>query len=650
MAQTVFSGLSSVTLRDYWMMILRRKWYILISFLAVFISIAAYGRMQIPLYQASSAVKVMEKRNVTGLFSLNKFFWTPGDVMSSNAMAIKSQSVLERVVRELGFVPKDAAQAQVNSEANALAGQFSTSVMANTNAISIDVFDTNPKRAAAIANKVAEVFVEVSSNELNQQARESREFIEKQLGEVKNNLKKAEDEIKALMQEGGVAGTAGSVQNQILAAQAQKADLLRLYTEQHPDVVKLNEQLLVLKNQLKELPERELAFERLNREKGVHEKLYITLKEKLEEARITEAGKDTEVSLLRLASVPQTPVRPNQRTNFLFAVIAAVAVSGSVLFILENMDTSITTMEEVETYLKLPVFGVIPFLKIELPSILTRKASRLLFFQRRMPRVERMRFQLLSNFSHKSSFIEAYKVLRTNIIAEALNNAPNGKIIMLTSAGSDEGKSITTANLALSFAQEGLKTLLVDADLRKPVVHKIFGLQSRQPGLTDVLLGTAQLEDAVRGVSDVLMGDLEVENTLRMQNIDYLKFLTCGSSAHNPAEILNLQELSTLFEKLRKMFDVVLVDSAPVLAVADSIILAPKADVVILVYKVGRTSRNAIVRTKIQLESVRANVRGIVLNNISPAVELGTTDYYYHYKYYGEPDKVKKPPIRLTKK
>lgn len=571
--------------------------------------------------------------------------------MSSYAMAIKSQNTLERVAKELGFVSNDDSQIQINSAVNMLYGQISTQVLANTNIINIEVLDANPKRAAAIANKVADVFVEENLNERNKQARASREFIENQLLEVKNKLRQSEDDLKELVQAGSVVGTALGVQNQILALEAQEANLLRTYTENHPDVVKIRDQIQTLRDQLKSLPEKELTYARIKREVDVHEKLYLTLKEKLEEARITEAGKTSDVSILRLAEVPRMPIRPNSQANILIAVIAGLAVSGAFVFVIENIDTSITTMEDVETYLKLPVYGVIPFLKVDLPSALAKTGRKGLFFLRgHLPRLTKLRLQLLSNFSSKSSFMEAYKVLRTNLIVEGLGNIPKGKIVMFTSAGSEEGKSITVANLALSMAQEGLKTLLVDADLRRPVMHRVFGLRNRQPGLTNVLLGTTPLESATRDISDVLMGDLEIDKTLSMQNIDFLKILTCGSSVHNPAEVLGLRELNSLFDKLRNMFDIVLVDSPPILAVADGIILAPKADVVVLVYKVGRTSRSAIIRAKIQLESVRANVRGVVLNNISPEVELGSAYYYYHYKYYGEPEKVKGPEIRVRKK
>jgi capsular exopolysaccharide synthesis family protein len=225
-------------------------------------------------------------------------------------------------------------------------------------------------------------------------------------------------------------------------------------------------------------------------------------------------------------------------------------------------------------------------------------------------------------------------MLRTNIQTEVFKEKIQRKILLLSSSGPEEGKSITIANLSIAMAQGGLRTLLIDGDMRRAVVHKIFGMKN-EPGLCNVLRGTIDSKDAIRTFADILTSEIGFDEALKIPGLDNLNILVSGSLPLSPAELLGSPEMATLLAKLRDSYDIILIDSPPVLAVADANILAPNVDGVILVYRVGKTARSLLYRTKTQLVESGAQVKGVVLNNISPQIEMHY-GYYYYYKYYGK--------------
>jgi Mrp family chromosome partitioning ATPase len=322
--------------------------------------------------------------------------------------------------------------------------------------------------------------------------------------------------------------------------------------------------------------------------------------------------------------------------GIIIGMVGGVVLSFTLGFLVEQFDTSIGTIEGIESYLKLPVVGVIPYLPVESEK---EKPPKTRFPSRRSgvikDKVKQIQSQLLIYYSVNSPIAEAYKILRTNIQMDIFKGSMQNKIILISSAGPEEGKSITCANLAIAMAQTGNRVLVIDADLRRTSMYRIFGLNKSDHGLADILRKTAELDETVKTFSDLLIGNLILDKALHYPGIDNLNILLAGSIPHLPSELLSSNDLNALLETLKAEYDVILIDSPPVLAVADAIILASRVDAVILVYKVGKTARNAIMRAKVQLEAVNAPCKGIILNNISREVEMRSA-YYYHYKYYGE--------------
>lgn len=214
------------------------------------------------------------------------------------------------------------------------------------------------------------------------------------------------------------------------------------------------------------------------------------------------------------------------------------------------------------------------------------------------------------DYNPSSVIAEAYRTLRTNI--EFSNVDEDLQIIMVTSAQPGEGKSTTVANLAIAYAQTNKRILLIDADMRKPTMHKVFGLTNRV-GLTSLLTGNRQIED--------IPMECRVEN---------LHILTSGPVPPNPSELLVSKKMAALLKELRSRYDIVLIDTPPVGLVSDAQILAGRSDGVVLVIDHGKVKRDLAIKAKAKLDHVKARILGVVLNNKSRKESKG-----YYYSYYG---------------
>jgi Mrp family chromosome partitioning ATPase len=232
---------------------------------------------------------------------------------------------------------------------------------------------------------------------------------------------------------------------------------------------------------------------------------------------------------------------------------------------------------------------------------------------------------LFAHYNPLSPVTEAFRNVKTNI-----KFGPSLKTILVTSSGPKEGKTNTITNLALVCAQEGLQTLLVSSDLRKPYLSNYFGIPEK-PGLSDIVMGSCSLEEGIRRFSDMVLGGMGVDEVVSHPGLSHLALLPSGSSSVNPAEILNSPEFDKILDQMKNMFDVILFDSPPVLPVADASILSKRVDGVVLCYEVGRTSRHALLRVKQQLEGVGAHFIGIVLNHTLPGSESEVYPYYRKY-------------------
>jgi polysaccharide biosynthesis transport protein len=443
--------------------------------------------------------------------------------------------------------------------------------------------------------------------------------------------------------------------NQRLLDLIQERDTLLInYTKDHPQVVEQRkkidnvkaEMIQELKSKVLTLSDREDALQsqrdhyrkrylgypkaaiqmsRLERDVKVNADLLATLKAKHQELLIKGAERIEEVTIIVPAMTPETPINAsNPMLNLMIGSLMGCFLGIVLAFARESFDTSIGTIEGVEEFLKVPVLGIIPqFDHRELADM-----AKAALPPQTPPSLVESLSKLICLIDPKSVLSESLRSLRTNIQFASMDRRV--KSIIFTSAGLGEGKSTCVINLAITMAQEGMRVLLVDADLRKPIVHQRLGLE-RAPGLVDALLGTTSWKSYVRSATDLMLGTVGVDRVMNTPGLDNLHVLTSGSESGNPNEFLNLNKIKTLTAEMQEDYDIVLIDTPPILPVTDAVAFSSRVDGTILVYQVGRIGRNALKRAKFLLDHAQANVLGVVLTNVKTEV---TPEYgLYRYEY-----------------
>ncbi|MBI4633952.1 MAG: AAA family ATPase [Deltaproteobacteria bacterium] len=386
-----------------------------------------------------------------------------------------------------------------------------------------------------------------------------------------------------------------------------------------------NKQLNILDDQLKELPNKGLDLARLEREMAVNREVYTLLEKQYQESLIRDAEKIEEVQIVKPALEPNVPINPpkTQATTSL-GFILGIILGVMFAFLIETFDTSIGAVEDVEEFLGVRVLGIVPYIDFdELQTTLQEKLKKEIDDDQ-LWRTAR----LISHFAPKTTSAESYRALRTNINFVKLETEI--KTIVLTSSSPQEGKTTCSCNLAIAMAQAGNKVLLVDGDFRRPVISKIFGIQSL-PGLTDVILGNYEWRNVVRSITDLMMGKMTMEEIMVTPGLDNLSIMTCGTIAPNPAELVSTRVNTDFIKESHEEYDFVIIDGPPILAATDAAIWGTKADGVIIVYQVGKVARGALKRAKAQLDNVKARIIGVVLNGLKAEI---SPDFEYHDKYY----------------
>jgi Mrp family chromosome partitioning ATPase len=243
----------------------------------------------------------------------------------------------------------------------------------------------------------------------------------------------------------------------------------------------------------------------------------------------------------------------------------------------------------------------------------------------------------------KSQVVEAYRSLRTNILF--INQEKGTKTFMVTSSSLQEGKTINCVNIAVTLAQGGYRTLLVEADMRRGTISKIFGIE-KSPGLSDIILSNRDWKEVTRDINDILLGSIDMDILIKSPELSNFDIITSGTFPINPSELINSQQMSKFIEETKESYDFVIFDTTPVLPVTDAVLLSQKIEGVVLLYEVGKIARGVLKRSKLHLEAVKANVVGVILNGVRP--EYGPDYYEYHYQYYYSDEKEGPKPKDLA--
>jgi polysaccharide biosynthesis transport protein len=449
------------------------------------------------------------------------------------------------------------------------------------------------------------------------------------------------------LQSGGANGSAGlspllgSLRGREADLKIQIAELSTQFGPSYPKVAQLNGQLKEVDNQiqyeLKKIGDRvrgeylaarqqedmlNTEFEKqkqeenklnmsaieysiLKRDVDVNRQLYEGLLEKLKEAGVTAGLKSSNVRLVDTARAPAAPTEPNIPRNLAFGFVLGLTSGIGLAFLLENIDNTVRTTEQAQVISGLPALGMIP---LGSKNTAETSATRALGVTSSREAVE-----LVTHARPQSQMAESYRALRTSLLLSNLGTPP--KVVMVTSARPQEGKTTTSINTAVVLAQKGVRVLLIDADLRRPSIHKTLGLGPRT-GLSNVLTGSTSLEQAI----------------LRSAVLSNLFILPAGTPPPNPAELLASANMRDLLLDLRDKYDHVVIDTPPTLSVTDAVVLSPRVDAIVLVIRSGQTTKQALRRSRDILMQVNARVTGVLLN----AVDLTSPDYYYYYEYQGK--------------
>src|ERR1700676_827039 len=406
------------------------------------------------------------------------------------------------------------------------------------------------------------------------------------LAQLNSQLKEVDAQIQAEMRK-----VAARLRGDYLAA-VQRESMLRSALEKQ-------------KQQANKLNESAIEYSLLKRDVDANRTLYEGLLEKLKEAGVTAGLRSNNFRIINAARVPTSPSEPNIPRNLLFASVLGVISGVGLAFLLENLDNTVRTPEQAQAISGLPSLGMIP--------LGSKSTSRGAAGKRLALTASKEVVETVTQVRPQSQMAESYRALRTSLLLSNLGAPP--KVIMVTSARPQEGKTTTSINTAIVLAQKGVRVLLVDADLRRPSIHKTLGMGPRS-GRSNVLTGSATLQQTIT-TSPILPN---------------LFIMPAGTPPPNPAELLASSNMRDLIVELRGLYDHIVIDTPPTLSVTDAVVLSPRADATILVIRSGQTTKPALRRARDILMQVNAHVAGVLLN----AVDLTSPDYYYYYEYQGK--------------
>ncbi len=365
------------------------------------------------------------------------------------------------------------------------------------------------------------------------------------------------------------------------------------------------------KTEANDQAEKLVQYHILQHDADSNKQLYDGLQQKLKEAGITAGLRSSNIRVVDPALVPMSPSRPQKARNIMLGFLVGLIGGVGLAIFREYLDNTVKSPDDIEGLTGLPSLAVVP----SLPG-LSGYQGRLARLGRETPPSAPggPRVEMLSYAQPKSQISEAFRALRTSLLLSQADHPP--QVILVTSALPREGKTTAAVNLSVTLAQLGDRTLLLDSDLRKPGVRRALNLTGgkESAGLSSYLAGVSTLDDAIAP----------------HPTISNLSALTTGPIPPSPADLLSSHRMREAVAELRRRFKFIVIDSPPIMAATDAVILSALTDGVLLVVRSGATPKEAFTRTRDLLGAVKCRLLGVVLN----AVDSSAPDYYYSYRYY----------------
>ena len=616
------------------------------------------------------------------LFSRTKIASAPAPAASSGEQTITQDELIDKVNN---LTPEEVVRLEPYEDA--ITANEEVDTVEKTNLVSIRYHHSDPALAQKVANTLVDVFANNNKESLESGTRKSAAQLGSQIGTYDELVKKERDDRIAYAKQYGLPLTPTennvpiqreqTYNKQLLDAQneyrklkadydeakastdllsnpevqknesvlklrdklselqAQRAALRQTYTDEWPDIKKLDAQIKPLEQALEaakrqilvsmesrykaaEATERslrqaysqahgvtaaqldhELELAAMTQKLTSDEQYLNTLNQKERELKATGSDKGTNVSVVSYSRLPHEPTGPPRTRNILLALALALLAGIGLAFLLDFLDDTVKSLDDVDRYIHLPTLALIPAARSE--KRLREGEAPTAGASTALAMVEDVR----------SHVAESYRHLRTSLLLSSAGQAP--KTILVTSSQPSEGKTTTAINTAFMLAQTGAEVLIIDCDLRRPRLHSNFNISN------------------VRGLTNFLSGELPLDEVIQpFEKLPNLKLLPSGPIPPNPAELLGSEQMRRLLTLLGEKFAHIIVDSPPAVSFTDASILSTFVDGVILVIHSGRSSRAVVRRAKQQLLDVGAHIFGIVLNN----VKLDTHGYYYG-GYYG---------------
>ena len=357
------------------------------------------------------------------------------------------------------------------------------------------------------------------------------------------------------------------------------------------------------------MKEQSIQYNILKREADTNRELYKDLLQRMKQAGVSAGITASNIKVIDPAEVPGGPYKPNVQMNLLLAMVVGLFLGVGLAFFSEYLDNTIKTPEDVEQFIRLPSFGMVPELSYEKK----KRSEKGAFYP----------VELITHGHPKSVLSEAYRNIRTSILLSFSEKPP--KKIAVTSANPFEGKTTTVVNTAIALSQTGAQVVVIDGDMRKPRIHKVFEERGEN--------GT--------GLSNYLSGIAELKMIVKRTEVPNLYYIPAGPIPPNPSELLGSKLFTTMLQALAAKFDHVIVDSPPVLGFADAAIISSAIDGVILVAAGGKTPKETLQHAKEALQQVNAKILGVVINRVDIQKSYYGYYYYRYHYYYGKEEKKK---------
>lgn len=620
----------------------RRLWVILIPVICVSVTVLISNLFQASVYEAGATMRVRDADA-----KLNMFINPLGVNLSTEAEFLKSRSVLNAVVEKLKTeerFEKYREQEHFDEDLKGMRGSVRTHKLGpDVNMIGVSVSGHIPEMVRDVANTLMETAVELNLAYKRRDAKQTRAYIEQQQVVVAGRLREADEKLRQFQVANkqmdmkmqiespyldplGAVDPLARVESEMMPLREKVAALSKIYNDDYPELQQAKSELAVrerymqkLTQNIKLLPDKKSEYIGYLREMQIYQKDYENLARVAQEARLKEVAVVSDYDIVDSATTPTVPIAPKPVQNTILGVIVGFVLGVLLAFLIEYLDDSVRTSDEIEQKLSVPVLGEIPYINLQLEKEKTLKRLKAKVLSDDSTGMAAYDFQdiserLVSQLMPKSPATEAYRQLYVNLNYARSDDKPI-KMITVSSPGPGEGKSSISSNLALVAASLGRRTILVDCDLRKPVVHKIFNLE-QESGVGDIF-------------QDMTDWKLFVKNT----DIDNFSVITAGHLPLAPMLLFNSVRFQTMLDELKEAYDLVILDTPPINGLTDSSILSSKVDGVLMVVCQGKTSRESAIHAKQLLENVNAVIIGAIINSVT---ENHTYGYYSYYRYgYG---------------